>query len=68
MAEIYKDFLSLFKVPSRQFKMESKRTIHRHAPAFQWAAAYPIIKMADSNRGSKYYIPTFYQIFLASKA
>lgn len=35
MAKIYEDFLAQFKLPSRQVKMESKRTIIRHAPALQ---------------------------------
>lgn len=54
MAEIYKDFLTQFNVPSTQLKMEPKRTIRVHAPAFQCTAAYPMDKMADSHRGSKY--------------
>lgn len=44
MAEIYKDFLTQFNVPSTQLKMEPKRTIRVHAPAFQCTAAYPMDK------------------------
>ena len=47
MAEIYKDFPTQFNVPSTQFKMEPRRTIYGHAPAFQCTAAY----LMDKNGG-----------------